>query len=310
MTFELYQASSGGSPLWTENMSTNLSATNGVSVVNGIFDVLLGSNSSLGSVNFTAPLWLQIKVGGNSLETLSPRMPLASAPYAFAATRLYANVSVNENVAYIAKTGTGAGNLINLSNSGTGFDIEAQSFTLKNGVLISLNTTTAGFRGNGSGLFDLDAGKISNGSLAVGRLSSTGLYYFNGSVLYDLDASKLANGTVAAARLTGSGYTFNASALTALDASALANGTVAAARLTGAYTGVTGLGTLTALVVSGVVTGNGSALTALDASALANGTLADGRLSGTYTGALTLSSTSNVFTGSATSPAFRGNGSA
>jgi hypothetical protein len=57
----------------------------------------------------------------------------------------------------------------------------------------------------------------------------------------------LSSGLVPAARLTG----VDGSGLVTLNASNLSSGTVAAARLSGAYTGITGLGTLTGLTSSG-----------------------------------------------------------
>jgi hypothetical protein len=70
MTFKIYAAETGGSELWWETHSE-------VAVLNGLFNVLLGTPDSL----FTGQeLWLETTVGG---ETLSPRKKLISVPYAF-----------------------------------------------------------------------------------------------------------------------------------------------------------------------------------------------------------------------------------
>lgn len=74
-------------------------------------------------------------------------------------------------------------------------------------------------------------------------------------------------GNVTAANLVGSG-----ASLTNLNATNLTSGTVPVARLTGAYTGITGLGTLGSLSVTGTVTagtfsGSGASLTSIPNSA-------------------------------------------
>lgn len=90
-------------------------------------------------------------------------------------------------------------------------------------------------------------------------------------------------GNVTAANLVGSG-----TSLTNLNATNLTSGTVPVARLTGAYTGITGLGTLGSLSVTGTVTagtfsGSGVSLTSIPAAQL-TGTINTARLSGAYTG--------------------------
>lgn len=70
MTFSLYTAVSGGSPIYAE--------TRQVAVANGVFSVAIGSVTPL-NVSFDVPYFLEIAVGA---ETLSPRQPLASSAYA------------------------------------------------------------------------------------------------------------------------------------------------------------------------------------------------------------------------------------
>jgi hypothetical protein len=67
-----------------------------------------------------------------------------------------------------------------------------------------------------------------------------------------------------------------------------------------AYLQLTG-GTLTgALTVGGVLSGDGSGLSSLNASNLGSGTIPDSRLGGSYTSGVTLSNTTNSFTGTFT----------
>jgi len=81
MTFRLFNAPSGGSPLWAESWTGG----NSVQISDGLFSVLLGSlNNSLTSVVQSNPqLWLGIEVGTDA--EMSPRVQLGSAAYAMQA---------------------------------------------------------------------------------------------------------------------------------------------------------------------------------------------------------------------------------
>ncbi len=73
MNFRLYDTETGGTLLWNETQSA-------VNVNKGIFNVLLGSVSSISSNIFTgAPLWLETQVEN---DTLTPRKKLVSVGYA------------------------------------------------------------------------------------------------------------------------------------------------------------------------------------------------------------------------------------
>jgi hypothetical protein len=79
IVFKLYNASSGGTALWTETQS--------VPVGNGIYQVILGSVTPI-SLPFDVPYYLGVKVGDN-LE-MTPRQPLTSVPYALNSAALAA----------------------------------------------------------------------------------------------------------------------------------------------------------------------------------------------------------------------------
>jgi hypothetical protein len=87
MTFSIWDAASGGSQLWDETQSS-------VSVLDGLFNVLLGSITSIPSEIFTgASLWLQTQVGA---EILSPRKAIVSVGHAFRAEVADAAVHADE----------------------------------------------------------------------------------------------------------------------------------------------------------------------------------------------------------------------
>jgi hypothetical protein len=79
ITVKVYSAASGGTAIWTE-------AYNNLAVANGVFTVLLGSNSPLPDTLFDAPnRWLEINVEG---VTLTPRQQFTSVPYTLNAEKL------------------------------------------------------------------------------------------------------------------------------------------------------------------------------------------------------------------------------
>lgn len=75
LTMSLYVAVSGGTPVWSDHLA-------GVTVVDGIFGVLLGPGGTppLADVPFDVPLYLGITV--NAQEEMTPRVPVVSVPYA------------------------------------------------------------------------------------------------------------------------------------------------------------------------------------------------------------------------------------
>lgn len=79
ITFKIYNASSGGSALWTE-------AKSAVGVANGLFTVELGLNPTFASENldFAIPYWLEIVVDPSDANvTLSPRVAFNANGYSF-----------------------------------------------------------------------------------------------------------------------------------------------------------------------------------------------------------------------------------
>jgi hypothetical protein len=76
LTFRIYDASSGGTQLWTESQSAEADA-------NGVISVVLGSATPI-DIDFDGPVWLEVAVDG---ETLLPRREVASVPFAFYAEK-------------------------------------------------------------------------------------------------------------------------------------------------------------------------------------------------------------------------------
>jgi len=72
ITFQLYDALSGGNSVWTETQS--------LTTKNGVFDAILGSIQPL-NIPFDRQYWLGITVSGN--PEFSPRVELVASPYSF-----------------------------------------------------------------------------------------------------------------------------------------------------------------------------------------------------------------------------------
>jgi hypothetical protein len=202
--------------------------------------------------------------------------------------------------------------------------------------------TSVGFFGPGTNLTNLNASNLDTGTVPSARLTgtysgitslgvltqlrvtgfvtSTG-FFGPGTNLTNLNASNLDTGTVPSARLTGNysgitsvgvlnqlqvtgfvtstGFFGPGTNLTNLNASALDTGTVPSARLTGTYSGITAVGVLTQLQVTGFVTstgffGPGTNLTNLNASNLDTGTVPSARLTGNYSGITAVGTLSNL----------------
>ena len=94
LTFNIYDVSAGGSALWTETHGA-------VATVNGIFNVILGSNDAL-NIAFDKQYWLGIKVGGGA--ELTPRIQLTSSPYSLSGWRLTGNAGTSPPTNFLGTT--------------------------------------------------------------------------------------------------------------------------------------------------------------------------------------------------------------
>jgi hypothetical protein len=72
-TFSLYGAASGGSPIWSETLTVN--------VTKGLVSTTLGATNPL-SLPFDSPRYVGVSVNGD--PEMSPRVPLAAVPFALA----------------------------------------------------------------------------------------------------------------------------------------------------------------------------------------------------------------------------------
>lgn len=105
ITFKIFNTSSGGAPLWTQNQDN-------VEVNRGTFSVILFPLTPSFSISFNQPLWVEITVtsgpGISAPITFSPRSELTSAPFAIRSDT--ANNVTSENGNLFIGRGTGASN--------------------------------------------------------------------------------------------------------------------------------------------------------------------------------------------------------
>jgi hypothetical protein len=83
VTFRLYTAPTGGVPLWEEQIA--------IYATNGHFQVILGNSTQL-DLPFDEPYWLALRVGLDG--EMTPRQPLAAAPYAMRAATLESTATI------------------------------------------------------------------------------------------------------------------------------------------------------------------------------------------------------------------------
>lgn len=87
--FALYDTATGGTPLWEEEHGA-------VPVTGGLFSVLLGSNATLDTKVFSGRTrWLEVAVNN---QTLLPRVPIASVPYALRAAEATAAINATGDI--------------------------------------------------------------------------------------------------------------------------------------------------------------------------------------------------------------------
>jgi len=161
----------------------------------------------------------------------------------------------------------------NITDSGT-------QIVLGTNASISGFVTSLGFFGPGTNITNLNASNLVFGTVPGAVVSGTYSGITSVGTLTQLNVSGITTSNI---------FVGNGSNITNLNAVNVTSGILAEARLNGSYSGITSVGTLGQLNVSGITTsttfvGNGSNLINLNAVNISSGTLASTRLSGSYSG--------------------------
>jgi len=196
--FSLYDAATGGTPIWTASGTTGLPTALNVTVTNGLFSVLLGDSSfqsqnTLSNLDWDQDgLYLGVTIAADS--EMSPRKKLSSVPFALNAGQLqgqYASSSV-------ASTG---GSLFEVhqttadaaSAQRTALSIKTEGTNNSNDFLIvGKNDSTDVFTVSRQGSVTTTGNLASNGNVTLGDTTSDRVV-FNAYVMSDvLPATDLA----------------------------------------------------------------------------------------------------------------------
>ena len=157
MKFALYDASSGGTKKWPSGASED----HVVSVQSGLFSVVLGSKEAMSTAIFADSLFLDIQVNdGSGLESLAPRQPFLSAPYALRAATAD-GIAAIDNLA--------AADLDLKRNSVTIATLISSGFKVNGVLLVDGNTGSTPVSGAGTRLMWVPA----KAAFRAGKVSGT-----------------------------------------------------------------------------------------------------------------------------------------
>jgi hypothetical protein len=196
--FKLYTQASGGVAIWTETRSGG----DEVTVRNGLFSVMLGSVTSLASVNFNQPLYLGVNVESDG--EMTPRKALGTVPSAFEAKQLGGVASTSFLRSDVADSASGLLTFTGGLNSTASTSIARFNFTNATGTslyiggdrITDFSGTNLAVVGNSLGLSATYLGQTSIttlGTITSGTWNGTaiGTSYLDSSVLLatELDTS-------------------------------------------------------------------------------------------------------------------------
>lgn len=134
VTFTLHYTAEGNSP-------TGWSEVQNVTTERGYFNIALGSNNPLSSLNFNYPYYLEIQVAGDA-QPMYPRQPLSSVPYAMRAKNA---ITVDDGAVTSAK--------------------------ILNGTITSADVAGATITGSNIASGTITAGNIANSTITGGKIA-------------------------------------------------------------------------------------------------------------------------------------------
>ncbi len=200
MRFKLYATSSGGSPVWSEDRSTDLGDR--ITVSNGLFSAMLGSSTPFTGVDFNQTLYLGVEIGGSSGVAswdgeMTPRKILGAVPAAFVADTLdnldstefvrsnsTSTIATSSAQTVLTINQTGAGNLLDVKASGVSqLLVGPTGLTITNGTSTNSFATTA----SSTNLFttNFKTGNITISGQTFTTLLGSGLLNSGGALTLD-----------------------------------------------------------------------------------------------------------------------------
>ncbi|MDO8183849.1 MAG: tail fiber domain-containing protein [bacterium] len=275
LVFNLYTVASGGSTIWTETYS----GANEITVTDGLFSTMLGSLTSIASVDFNQTLYLGVTVEADS--EMTPRKILGAVPAAFQADKLDgldAADFISTSTASLTKVWslTGLGQ-IGSSTATTTFlgNLTAVGTTVLNGILSVYQNVTAPYFTATSTSQASTLPYASTTMISATTASSTNLIASNSATFSFLGTglTKLTSGALGLAT-AGTDYLTNAFASWAIDSGGYltATNTALVIKQPSGF-----LSTASSTIVGGLtITGNATATNATTTGALSTVTLGVG----------------------------------
>jgi len=195
--FKLYNATSGGTALWTETYYDSNGVTAGndnrVNVSNGYLSVNLGSQTAFSGINWDQELYLTMNIGGTTQTAtptydgeMDPRLRLTGVPYAFRAGQLAQyNATTTYTSTLSLQSPTGGNQDFVIQDQGAGGTYNLLTTNTADANYIKLQASTPGtaqtgyFNISGTGIAGiLQAGTFdgaSSGALAIGSTNATSI---------------------------------------------------------------------------------------------------------------------------------------
>ena len=171
MEFKLYTVSSAGTAIWTETRT----GANVVTVTNGLFSVMLGSVTSLSSIDFNQTLYLGVNIGGTGTPSwdgeMSPRKVLGAVAAAIQAKNVISSGRID--LAYAPADDTNPGIKIDYSPSVASSNNAVSILTGSNVTGAALNISSTG-TGN---VATLDTANASANGVSIDVQSSSSSQY-------------------------------------------------------------------------------------------------------------------------------------
>jgi len=143
LSFSIYDVDTGGIALWTETHAS-------VAVVNGIFNVILGSVNPL-NIAFDTQYWLGVQIDGGA--ELTPRIQLNSSPYSLNTRTIVDGAVTTDKIADDAVTGgkIADGHVVRSVNGKTDAVVLASGTNItieEGGNTLTINSSSWGLTGN------------------------------------------------------------------------------------------------------------------------------------------------------------------
>lgn len=174
ITFRIYDAVSGGTPLWSDTLS--------VPVTDGLFSVELGTiGNPLPKASFGNPLWLGVEIGADGEAV--PRNPLNAAGNAFrsedadtvggmAPIDLDQSADVATNTANIAtNTGSIASNITSISGMSTDITTNTSNISNTIGNLTAHEGDVSAHHAKTTSFAEITTGQVASGQITNGAIT-------------------------------------------------------------------------------------------------------------------------------------------